>query len=132
MGKGKAIPVIIGVGEVRNASKSLEDSREPADLMLQAIQNAVADCQTSHPILVKRLHSSIDSINVVATWTWSYPDLPGLLYDRLGVPQRHKRYSPHGGNSPAVLLDDAARRIAAGESKIAIVTGGEALASCRS
>lgn len=42
----------------------------------------------------------------------------------------YKYLSEHGGNSPAKLFDEAARRISFGEAKVAVVTGGEALASC--
>lgn len=63
------------------------------------------------------------------TWTWPYSDLPGLLAERLGVQTKHRSYSEHGGNQPAKLLDEAARRIATGENKVAVLTGAEALAS---
>lgn len=42
----------------------------------------------------------------------------------------YKVLSEHGGNMPAKLLDEAARRISFGEAKVVVVTGGEALASC--
>lgn len=131
MGQDRAVPVVVGVGEIKNASKRLEDAAEPAELMLRAIQAAIEDSSTSSSADAKRLRSSIDCINVVATWTWSYPDLPGLLAEKLDVKPRHKCLSPHGGNSPAVMLDDAARRISLRENDVAIVTGGESLASCR-
>lgn len=124
-------PVIIGVGEIKNASKDLADAADPATLMLRAISAALSDSSASSP---QNLQSAIDCINVVATWTWSYPDLPGLIAEKLGVQgtTKHKALSHHGGNSPAMMLDDAARRVAKGESKVAVVTGGEALASCKS
>ena len=123
-------PVIIGVGEIKNASKNLSDAADPATLMHRAISAALSDSFASS---TSDLQSAIDCINVVATWTWSYPDLPGLLAEKLGVQTttKHKALSHHGGNAPAMMLDDAARRIAKGESKVAVVTGGEALASCK-
>ncbi|KAL1960291.1 hypothetical protein VTO42DRAFT_8251 [Malbranchea cinnamomea] len=128
MGTPRRTPVIVGVGEIKNASKRLEDAADPAELMLRAIRAAIQD-SSSGTGAGSKLQSEIDCINVVATWTWSYPDLPGLLAEKLGVQPRHKCLSPHGGNSPAKMLDDAARRVSKGESKVAIVTGGEALAS---
>ena len=77
----------------------------------------------------QQLQSAIDSIDVVRTWTWPYDDLPGDIGRRLGVNARHRFYSDHGGNKPAKLFDLAARRISKGETKVAVVTGGEALAS---
>jgi len=45
------------------------------------------------------------------------------------VKPKFKTLSPHGGNQPAKLFDDAARRVSKGECKVAVITGGEALAS---
>lgn len=119
-------PVIIGVADVKNKT---DDHKEPASLMLEAISVAINDTGTSQ----NQLKPHIDSIDVVRTWTWPYADLPGLLAGRLGLASRPKwtRYTEtHGGNQPAKLVDEAAGRIARGETTVAVVTGGEALASC--
>lgn len=121
-------PVIIGIGEVKNPSKSPEDAIEPLHLMLQAIRQAIDECQLSSSSS-SSLTDKIESISVVRTWTWPYSDLPGLLAHHLGANPRHKYYSDHGGHNPAMLLDEAARRVAQGGCKVAIVTGGEAMAS---
>lgn len=119
------VPVIIGVGDFKNRSQKVEDALEPAELMLRAIDIALKDTSSS-----QNLKSKIDSIDVVLTWTWPYPDLSGLLGEKLGVKLNHSYVTPaHGGNAPAKLLDDAARRVARGAAKLAVVTGGEALAS---
>lgn len=128
MSYNKSTPVIVGVGDVVNRPQKLEDAVEPLQLMLQAVQLAIYDTGlNSHA--VDQLQSQIDSIDIVRTWTWPYSDLPGLLMDKLGAKPKHKYCSDHGGNQPAKLLDEAARRIALGESRVAVVTGGEALAS---
>ena len=124
-------PIIIGVGDVKNRSLKVDDAIEPMQLMLQAITRALEDSTTSRSH-AEELKSSIDSISVVASWTWPYADLPGLLAEKLGVQPRCKIYSEHGGNQPIKLVDEAARRISRGECKVAVVTGGEALASCTS
>lgn len=121
-------PVIIGVADVKNKS---DEHKEPATLMLEAIELALDDAGTAQD----QLKLQIDSIDVVRTWTWPYTDLPGLLAQRLGLETRPKwaRYTDtHGGNQPAKLVDEAAGRIARGEAMVAVVTGGEALASCES
>ncbi|CAN8101995.1 unnamed protein product [Discula destructiva] len=118
-------PVIIGVADVKNKT---DEHKEPAELMLEAIASAIVDTGVSQSHLTSR----IDSIDIVRTWTWPYSDLPGLLSDRLGLASRPKwtRYTPtDGGNQPAKLVDEAAGRIARGEITVAVVTGGEALAS---
>jgi acetyl-CoA acetyltransferase len=121
-------PVIIGVGDVKNRSTAVADAREPMTLMLEAIQTALQDASSSSR---SNLQSKIDSIDVVKTWTWPYPDLPGSLAEKLGVEKtvKWKRYSDHGGDKPGKLFDEAAKRIARGECNVAVVTGGEALAS---
>ncbi|GAB7349144.1 hypothetical protein MBLNU459_g8085t2 [Dothideomycetes sp. NU459] len=124
----RAVPVIVGVGDIVNRSPQAQDAIEPLQLMLQAIQLAIQDTNLESPA-VESLRSGINSIDVVRTWTWPYPDLPGLLAQKLGAKPLHTSYSDHGGNQPAKLLDEAARRIATGRSKVAVVTGGEALAS---
>ena len=129
MTTGQLIPVIVGVGDVKNRSQKLEDTVEPMQLMLQATLNALKDtdllCSTE-----KKLQSSIDSVSVVATWTWPYTELPALLSEKLGIQPLHKTYSEHGGHQPMRLVDEAARDVSLGKSKVAVVTGGEALASC--
>jgi acetyl-CoA acetyltransferase len=131
MTPGRAIPIVVGVGDIKNRSQKIEDAIEPMELMLQATRNAIEDTGLSDSE-AKKLQAAIDSVSVVATWTWNYPDLPGLLSEHLGVNPGYKVLSDHGGNSPAKLFDEAARRISFGESKVAVVTGGEALASCKS
>lgn len=119
---------MIGVGDVVNRSHRVEDATEAAVLMYQAIQKAIED--TGLPASkATRLQSSIDSLDTVNTWTWPYADLPGLLAQKLGVEPTHKHCTPHGGNQSGKVFDEAARRISLGTTKVAVLTGGEALAS---
>lgn len=118
-------PVIIGVGDIKNQTPT---HKEPAVLIHDAILAAIKDTLASD---AAALRSSIDSISVVKTWTWPYPDLPGLLASKLGIEPNYKFYSEHGGEKPGRLFDEAAKRIARGENKLAVVAGGEALASCK-
>ncbi|MCJ1276724.1 hypothetical protein MMC21_004531 [Puttea exsequens] len=119
-------PVLVGVADVKNKSGH---AVEPMQLMLQSVLTAIED--TSLPLLAQtELQKSIDSIDVVATWTWPYSDLPGLLANKLECRHlEHKAYSEHGGHQPLKLVDEAARRISQGKGNVAVVTGGEALAS---
>ncbi|KAM0712404.1 hypothetical protein Q7P37_011500 [Cladosporium fusiforme] len=121
-------PVVIGVGDFINRSKRIEDAVEPLQLMLNAIEEAFQDTGLDTASL-RRLRAAVQSLDVVRTWTWPYPDLPGLIAERLYIDPKRKHYTPHGGNQPGVVFDEAARRIAQGETKVALLTGGEALAS---
>jgi hypothetical protein len=116
-------PIIISVGEIRQKNFILDNTLEPAELILSAIRNAVNDVTVD-------ITTDIDSISVVPPWSWNYDDLPRLLAQRLGIEPSHLELSSHGGHTPAMLCDAAAARIATGEAKMAVITGGEALASC--
>ena len=128
MATGQKTPVIIAIGESKNRPQKVEDAIEPMQLMLKATLNALKDAGLA-ATAEKELQSNIDSVSVVATWTWPYADLPGLLSQKLGIQPQHTIYSEQGGNQPMKLVDEAARRILKGESQVAAVTGGEALAS---
>jgi acetyl-CoA acetyltransferase len=124
-----AVPIIIGVADVVNRSTKVEDAREPLDLIVEAVHSSIRDTGVA-PRAADKLRSSINSIDVVATWTWPYPDLPGSIAKKLGIEVSHKHYTSHGGNQSGKIFDDAARRISQGKAKVAICAGGEALASC--
>lgn len=123
------VPVIVGVADVKNRSTKVEDAREPAQMMLEAINLAIQDANSSAG--AQQLKADIDSVNVVHSWTWPYKDLPGLLSEKLEAQPRHKSYTEVGGNQPVRLLDEVANRISSGESNVAVITGGEALGSCK-
>lgn len=119
-----AVPVIIGVADIKNRT---DDAKEPAQLILEAIHYALSDAGNQ-----PQLTSSIDSLASVRTWTWPYDDLPALLSEKLGIRPSHTHYPDYnGGNQPAKLLDDAALRIAKKEARVAVITGGEAIATCK-
>jgi hypothetical protein len=117
------------VADIKNRSLETEDALEPSALMLQAIEAAIADASISSEA-AQTLKESIDSLSVVKTWTWPYHDLPGKLSQQLKVNPKYQTCTEHGGNQPAKLLDEAALRISRGETNVAVLTGGEALASC--
>ncbi|KAK5030582.1 hypothetical protein LTS07_005366 [Exophiala sideris] len=121
-------PIVVGVGDFVNRSTLISDAHEPLTLILNAITIALEDTGLDSSRR-SNLQSAIDSIDVVRTWTWPYDDLPGEISRDLGVNPRHQFYSDHGGNKCAKMFDEAARRISKRENKVAVVTGGEALAS---
>ncbi|KAH8647817.1 thiolase [Xylariales sp. PMI_506] len=132
-GPAAAVPIIVGVGDVRNKSLRIEDAHDPVSLMSQAVRAALQDtgldAQRQRDVLLSRL----DSVSVVPPWTWTYDDLPGRVAAAIGVSSReqltHKFLGAHGGNQPGLQCDEAARAIAARKSTVAVITGGEALAS---
>lgn len=122
------LPVIVGVGDIKNTSRDSRCAVEPLTLIVDAIRKAALDTGLSESSSHK-LVQDLDCINVVQTWTWPYADLPGLVAAKIGAQPRHKYYSEIGGDKPVRLLDDVMRKIVTGVSDLAVVTGGEALAS---
>ncbi len=119
--------MIVGVGEVVGPRSSSPDTAvEPMDLILAAVREAAADCGVADPAGVLR---AVDAVHAVRTTSWSYATAAATLAARVGATPRHTADTTVGGHWPARLLDDAAARLAAGESDVALVVGGEAQAT---
>jgi hypothetical protein len=122
-----ATPVIIGVADVRQKGHPLSEAKEPAQLMEEAIRAAALDSGVAEQVL-----KQVDSVSVVASWTWEYKDLPLQLSKAIGLnpdTMARREISPHSGNHAGRLLDEACKYISEGRVKMAVVTGGEALNS---
>jgi acetyl-CoA C-acetyltransferase len=111
-------PVIIGVGQVTHRAAGLDDAREPADLMAEAVLAASADATLSGP-------PPADSLRVVSLLSWRYRDPARFVARRLGIEPRDTALSTNGGNSPQSLVNGAAAEITRGETDLVILTGGE-------
>jgi acetyl-CoA C-acetyltransferase len=117
-------PVLVGVGQVRgNRARAVAAAREPAELVAAAVTAAAAD--TGAPGLL----AAADTIATVRTTSWAYADLGGRIAAQVGARSARTTDSTIGGQWPAVLLEQAAARIADGSSRVAIIAGGEAMAS---
>ena len=74
---------------------------------------------------------AIDSLDVLHCQSWPYDDPAGRLASRVGAAPGQRAYAGIGGTTPLEALFGAARRIAAGESSVCAVVGGEQLARVR-
>jgi acetyl-CoA C-acetyltransferase len=59
--------------------------------------------------------------------SWKYPDPGALLGRRLGVEPRTTITTTVGGNSPQLLVNALAAKIANGEARAVLVGGAEAV-----
>jgi acetyl-CoA C-acetyltransferase len=75
--------------------------------------------------------AALESVQVVYCQTWPYDDPVGRLCERLGASPRHRRYSGIGGTTPQDLVSATAEAMQRGELDLALVVGGEALATLR-
>ena len=112
------MPVIVGVGEVKDRPADPLDGREPAALVTEALRRAEADAGAA-------LLSRLDSLDIVGVVSWPYDDLPGLVAAAAGAQPARLRHGPIGGHTPVQFIHEAAQRIARGQSAVAAICGAE-------
>jgi acetyl-CoA C-acetyltransferase len=113
--------VVVGVGQVLQRTEDLAESREPVDLMADAVAAAAADAGPAG-----RLLAAVESVRVVRVLSWRYPDPGRLVADRVGARPRHTAVTGTGGQSPQAVVDRTGAAIAAGDLDVAVVCGAEA------
>lgn len=118
----QAVPVIVGVGEALRRPGE-EPPLDPLSLAADAARAAAKDLSDASVL------TRVDSVYVVNIVSWQYGDAAGRLATAVGARPRRAVHSDVGGHQPLRLLDAAAARIAAGESDVALVAGGEAVRS---
>ena len=92
----KNYPVIVGVGQLTNRPKAIDDTLEPLEMMERIAREAEKDSRA--PGLLEKA----DSVQVVNFMSWSYADAPGMLTARLGAtPDFH-----HGLLAPRQIPGD--------------------------
>ena len=116
------IPVIVGVGQVNDRPEDPAAALDPVALMAAALREADADAGGGWL-------TGIDSLAVVQQI--GFPDLSPII-DRVAAaigaaPAHRVETAGPMGDSPIRLLNEAANRIASGETQVAAVVGGEAL-----
>ncbi len=115
-------PCIIGV-----ARRTWRDqpAPEPLDLWEDVARSAADDASSPSAL------ASIGNLQVVFCQSWQYDDPAGRLAERLGARPATARYSGLGGSVPLRLVGDITADMAAGRSDLALIVGGEALATLR-
>jgi len=122
--KYNRIPVIVGVGQLNDRDENGKKALGLDSLGLMEAALRAADADAGGGWLAQ-----LDSLAVVDQI--SYPELGDVsapLAERVGAAPRICYKSGYAsGDSPVLLLNEAANRIGAGEVKVAGVVGGEAL-----
>jgi acetyl-CoA C-acetyltransferase len=116
------IPVIVGVGQVNDRPGEAARGLNSLELMRAALAEADADAGGGWV-------GQLDSLAVVAQL--SFPELGDVSAALAGLMGASPKYCMQtrypSGDSPVLLLNEAASRIAAGEIECAAIVGGEAL-----
>ncbi len=120
--EAERIPVIVGTGQINDRPAEPAAGLDSLGLMAAALR--IADDDAGGGWLAK-----LDSLAVVDQISFrDLGDVSGPLAAQLGAAPRlcyKTRYA--SGDSPILLLNEAANRIGAGEIEVAAVVGGEAL-----
>ncbi|MCK9541759.1 MAG: acetyl-CoA acetyltransferase [Novosphingobium sp.] len=121
-GDPERIPVIVGVGQVNDRPADPFAGLDSAGLMAAALREAEKDAGGSWL-------ADLDSLAVVDQISFRElnPIAPGLAETLGAKPSHVEQTAMASGDSPILLLNEAANRIGAGEIGIAAVVGGEAL-----
>ncbi len=115
-------PCIIGVA--RHTWRE-EPAPEPLDLWETVARAAAEDAGAPGAL------AALESLQVVYCQSWEYDDPADRLATRLGADPKQRAYSGIGGSVPVRLLSDAASAMAKGDLDLALIVGGEALATRR-
>lgn len=115
-------PIIIGVGQINDRPETPETGLDPVALMVTALQRAEADAGA-------KLLADADYLGVVQQISFrGIGDPTGPVAEQVGAtPKLAFQTDGPNGDSPVMLLNDAANRIGSGEITIALVCGAEAL-----
>jgi acetyl-CoA C-acetyltransferase len=117
-------PCIIGVGQ-RTWHPGTSDGPEPLEMWAEVAELAAVDSGRGRAL------SDIDAIHLVHCMSWAYDDGPDRLAQRLGVEVPYSEVSVLAGTASQRMVNAAAERMLAGQSELALVVGGEALATRR-
>jgi acetyl-CoA C-acetyltransferase len=116
------VPVIVGVGQVNDRPADAASGLDSAELMEAALRAAEQDAGGAWL-------ADVDSLAVVDQISFrELNPIAPTLAERIGAhPGICEQTAMASGDSPILLLNEAANRIGAGEITIAAVAGGEAL-----
>lgn len=118
------IPILIGTGQVTQKNIDPLEARGPIEMMAEAARLAAEDAGIGLPGLAK-----IDRLGVVRFLSGQFDDPVASLAQVLNAQPADRYLTSVGGNSPQMLVNETAEKIAKGECRLALLTGVEVLAT---
>lgn len=120
--------VLVGTGQYVDRIGDPATGLGPSDMLAEVARRAMADAGIDRP-------TEIESIAVVRLFADSAPmykppfggssNYAASIARRIGANPRETFYGPVGGNTPQMMVNTYARRIAAGEVEVALIAGCE-------
>jgi len=117
-------PVLIGVAQLLQRAGDEGPALGPLDMLERVTRDAAEECGAG-----ERALAAIDSIGIGGVVGWSPQNAPRLLAERLGIEVQTEIVTHLGGEAPLTLVNEVADRILAGEVRVAMLAGANALDS---
>lgn len=114
-------PVLIGVAELTDRPRELDEALAPLELLRRVACDAASDAGLRASVLAE-----LDEIYVVKSFTEPLENSPEALARAVGASRARRFRSTTGGNTPQSLVNHAAERIARGEHGLVLLAGAEA------
>jgi acetyl-CoA C-acetyltransferase len=121
-----SFPVIVGAAQHVQRDVALSEAVDPLAMLCRVAEAAAEDAGGGAALL-----RSLDTICLVDAVGWHPDNAPALLGDAIGARAKTFVTAPIGGETGLALLNDAAARIAAGQSRAAFVGGVHAFKTLR-
>lgn len=130
-------PIIIGAGQfVEMADSPGYRALSAVELAAEAARHAFADALSleklaPHVDIVATTRTFSDSSPRMATPFGTSNNFPRSIGKRLGIEPRRAIWEDAGGYTPQDLVDEMSEALAAGEAKVVLVAGAEAISTGR-
>jgi acetyl-CoA C-acetyltransferase len=123
------VPVLIGGGQITDR-RTPDEVSNPLELMVEALHRAAADAGPGEALLQAAdvlIAMGMTADSPEGEGLPSYANVPALVASTLGIAPAAQLYTATGGNTPQMMLNRYAQRIAEGECEVVLLTGAEAL-----
>lgn len=127
------IPVLVGCGQITDKTAATE-AATPVELMASVARMAAADAGPGEALL-KALDTlvavglTVDSVSSGSSARGMMRNIPHNLCKALDINPAEQAYTHTGGNTPQMLVNRYAEKIAQGESTCVLLAGSEALST---
>jgi acetyl-CoA C-acetyltransferase len=111
-------PILVGDAQLVQRDVDPVEALDPL-AMLERVSREAAELAGGGAQLL----ADADTVAVIDIAAWGTKNVPGLLAEKIHASPAHELVTGIGGETPLVLVNELANRIAAGESRIAVVAG---------
>lgn len=125
------MPVLIGCGQTTD-KRSPEEGGTPIELMAEVARKAAADAGPGQALLdqidaIAALGLTVDSPESASGAAGMVRNVPHAVCKALNIEPAEQCYTHTGGNTPQMLVNRYAEKIACGDASAVLLVGAEAL-----